>query len=66
MGGAKLSDLNEMLNRIQILSLSNDQTSVYDQIRCKAENSEKFVPPTTHEVAAIEDLADLPNQTLEK
>lgn len=44
MDRADLSTLNEVLDRIQNLSLSDGQTTVYDQIGCKTKISEKFCP----------------------
>ena len=48
-----------MLDRIQSLSISDGRTSVYDRIGLKADDREIYVPPTTHLVATIDDLADV-------
>ena len=59
MGKADLMLLNEMLDRIQNLGISDDQTSVYDRIGDKSRGAGIFVPPATHLVATIEDLTDI-------
>ena len=33
----------------------------YDQIRCKADDREIYVPPTTHLIAIFEDLTNVLN-----
>jgi hypothetical protein len=42
------------------------QSSVYDQIGCKTDDREIYVPPTTHLVAIVEDLTDVLNYTSEE
>ena len=59
MDPEELSHLNEMLDHIQSLSISNSQTSVYDKIGLKADDREIYVPPTTHLVATVDDLTDV-------
>ena len=56
MNPEELSHMNEMLDRIQSLSISDGKTSVYDKIRLKTDNQEIYVPPTTHLVATVDDL----------
>ena len=48
--------INKILDRIQNLAISS---SVYDQIGCKADDGEIYIPPTTHLVATIDDLTDV-------
>ena len=59
MNPEELSQLHEMLDYIQSLSISDGQTSVYDKIGLKADDQEIYVPPTTHLVAMINDLTDV-------
>lgn len=59
MDPEELSQLDEMLDRIQSMSISDDKTSVYNQIGLKADNREIYTPPTTHLVATVEDLTDM-------
>ena len=59
MGPMDLSLLNEVLDRIQGLGISDGQSSVYDQIGLKADDREIYVTPTTHLVAMVEDLTDV-------
>jgi hypothetical protein len=51
-----LSQINEILDRIQDLAISS---SVYDKIGLKADVREIYVPPTTHLVATVDDLTDV-------
>ena len=51
--------LNEMLDRIQSLAISDDHDSAYDQIWEKPKGAGIFSPPTTHLVATVEDLTDV-------
>ena len=46
--------LNEMLDRLQELAISDDRNSVYDQIWEKPGEVGIFNPPTTHLVANVE------------
>jgi hypothetical protein len=55
----ELSHLNEMLDRIRSLSISGGKTSIYDQIRLKADDREIYFPPTTNLVTTIDDLTDV-------
>ena len=57
MNPEELSHLNEMLERIQRLSISN--SLVYDKIGLKADDREIYIPPTTHLVATVDDLTDV-------
>ena len=66
MDPTDLSLLNEMLDRIQNLGISDGQSSVYDQIGLKADDREIYVPPTTHLVATVEDLTDVLNYASEE
>jgi hypothetical protein len=59
MDPEELSKLDEMLDRIRSMSISDGKTSVYNQIRLKADNREIYTPPTTHLVATIDDLTDV-------
>jgi hypothetical protein len=59
MNPDELSHLNEMLDRIQSMSISDGKTSVYNQIGLKADDREIYIPPTTHLVATIDDLTDV-------
>ena len=59
MGPTDLSLLNKMLDRIQSLRISDGQSSVYDQIGLKADDTKIYVPPTTHLVATVKDLTDV-------
>ena len=56
MNSEELSHLNEMLDRIESMSISNGKTSVYDQTGLKADDQEIYVPPTTHLVITVDDL----------
>ena len=53
------SHLNEMLDRIRSLSISDSQTSVYDKIMLGADDREIYVLPTTHLVAMVDNLTDV-------
>lgn len=66
MGEADLSALDEMLNRIQSLGLSDSQTSVYDHIEGEFKGTKKFNPPSTHIVATVEELTNVPDHASEK
>ena len=57
MNPEELSHLNEILDRIQSLSISN--SSVYDKIGLKADDQGIYIPPTTHLVATVDDLTDM-------
>ena len=46
-----------MLDRIQRMSFSDNKTSVYDQIRLKADD--RAIPPTTHLVATVHELTNV-------
>jgi hypothetical protein len=59
MNPEELSHLNEMLDHIQSMSISNGKTTVYDQIGLKADDREIYIPPTTHLVTTIDDLTDV-------
>ena len=59
MGKADKELLSEMLDRIQSLAISDDRTSVYDQIWEKSGEAGIFSPPSTHLVATVEDLTDV-------
>ena len=47
MDSKELSHLNEMLDRIQSMSISDDKTLVFDKIGLKANDREIYIPPTT-------------------
>ena len=51
--------LNEMLDRIQSLAISDGRTSVYDQIWEKSGEVGIFNPPSTHLISTVEDLTDV-------
>ena len=53
-----LSHLNEVLDRIQNLAISS---LVYDQIGCKADDREIYIPPSIHLVAMVKDLTNVLN-----
>jgi hypothetical protein len=59
MDPAYLSTINEVLDRIQIMSITDGSSSIYEQIGFEANHGEFCVPPTTHLVATIEDLTDM-------
>ena len=59
MGEADKELLNEMLDRIHSLAISDGRTSVYDQICEKSGVAGIFNPASTHLVATIEDLTDV-------
>ena len=66
MNPEDLSHLNGMPDRIQRMSISDDQTSVYDKLRLKADDREIYIPPTTHQVATVDDLTDILDYTSEE
>jgi hypothetical protein len=59
MGEAEKVILNEMLDRIQSLAISDDWTLVYVQIWEKSGEAGIFNPPSTHLIATVEDLTDV-------
>jgi hypothetical protein len=59
MDPEELSKLDEMLDRIRSMSISDGKTSVYNQIGLKADDREIYAPPTTHLVATVDDLTDV-------
>lgn len=59
MGPTKFALLKKVLDPIESLRILDDQTSVYDKIRWKADDREIYIPPTTHLVAMVEDLTDV-------
>lgn len=66
MGEADITLLNEMLDRIQDLTISYDHASIYDQIWEKVGEFGIFGPPSTHLVATVEDLNDVLASTFEE
>jgi hypothetical protein len=59
MDPEELSQLDEMLDRIRSMSISDGKTSVYNQIGLKSDNREIYTPPTTHRVTTIDDLTNV-------
>ena len=55
----ELSTLDEALDRISSMKITDDPTPIHTQIGLEAGQEEFFVPPTTHFVATIEDLTDM-------
>ena len=61
MNPVDLSFLSEMLDRIQKMSIADGPSSVHEQIGLEPNRGEFYVPPTTHLVATVEDLTDMPD-----
>ena len=59
LGESDKALLSNMLDRIQSLEISNDQNSLYDRIWEDRDKAGIFSPPTTHLVAAVEDLTNI-------
>ena len=59
MNPDELSQLHEMLDCIQSLSISDGKTSVYDRTGHKVDKQEIYVPTNTHLVATVDDLTDV-------
>src|SRR5215216_2605784 len=55
----QLSLLNEALDLMQSLAITEISPLNYAQLKLGAEMREFYVPPTTHLVATIEDLIDM-------
>ena len=55
----ELSILNEALDRISSMKITDDPTPICAQIGLKTGQDEFFVPPTTHLTATVEDLTDV-------
>ena len=51
MNPEELSHLKEMLDHLESLSISDGQTSLYENIRLKVDEREIYVSPNTHLVA---------------
>ena len=59
MSPADLSLLNETLDRIQMMSITDGPSSVYDEHHGWPVLGLCYIPPTTHLVDTIEDLTDM-------
>ena len=59
MNPEELSQLHEMLDRIQSISISDGKTSAYDKIGLKVDDRKIYVLPTTHPVSMVDDLTDV-------
>jgi hypothetical protein len=55
MNPEELPHLNEMLDRIQSMSISDGKTLVYDQVKLKVDDREIYIPPITHLVTMVDD-----------
>ena len=66
MNPTELSLLNKALDWIQMMSIRDGQSLVYYQIRLEASHRELYVPPTTHLVATVDDLTDMPDYAFEE
>lgn len=58
MDPTDLSLLNELLDLIQAMGIFDGQSSVYHQIGLKPDDTEIHVPPITHLVTTIENVAE--------
>ena len=58
MGEGNKALLNKMLDQIQSLAISNEQTVMYTQILEKSGEARIFSPPTTDLVTTIKDLSN--------
>ena len=55
MDSVDITSLNEFLNRIQAMMISNDQPTVYDLIGLKPDDMEIYASPITHPISTTEE-----------